>query len=196
MQRRLLAATIAQFIIGFGVTLVVQSQFGVDPWTVFMQGASSAIHLSLGRTSQAVSLVLIALSYLLGGEVPGWGTLLNTILVGSSIDAFLPLIPAPAALAPRVAFLLAGVCLMAFGIATYVRTDLGKGPMEGWAFTVGKLLRLGIGRAKFIADLLAMLTGLLLGGKVGWGTLVSVAALGPLLRFFLRRPVDRALPQA
>lgn len=196
MQRRLLCATIAQFIIGFGVTLVVKARLGVDPWTVFMQGMSGVTHLSLGQMSQAFTLVLLAVNYLLGGEIPGWGTLLNTLLVGGSIDLFLPLIPAPAGLAARGAFLAAGVVLMAFGIATYVRTGLGKGPMEGWAFTVGRLFRLGIGRAKFATDLLAMLLGWLLGGQVGVGTLVSVAALGPLLRVFLRQPVDKAQPQA
>jgi uncharacterized membrane protein YczE len=185
LKRRLAVATFAQVFIGLGVALVVRAGLGVDPWTSFTQGASHLTQLSIGRTSQLITCVLLIVNYFLGGEIPGWGTLLNGILVGQFIDVFLPLVQAPGALFLRWVFLFGGILSMALGISAYISTNLGKGPTEGWAFTISKLLRLNIGSAKMIADALALLIGVLLGGKIGVGTLIAALTLGPLLRLFL-----------
>lgn len=185
LKRRLAVAAIAQVFIGLGVALIVRAGLGVDPWSSFMQGATRLTHLTMGRTSQLTTLVLLAVNYFFGGEIPGWGTLLNGVLVGQFIDVFLPLVRTPDALLLQWAFLLAGVFSMALGVSAYVATNLGKGPMEGWAYTVSRLLRLGIGPAKMLTDVLALLIGVLLGGKIGIGTLVAAVALGPLMKLFL-----------
>ncbi len=192
MKGRVAVAVVSQFVIGLGVAMIVNAKLGVDPWTVFMQGWHNITGLSLGRISQLTTALLMTANYFLGGEVPGLGTLLNVVLVGASIDLFIPLVAvADGAIWLRWMLLLAGIILTAGGIAAYIRTDLGKGPLDGWAFTVGKLLGAGIGTARIATDTLSVLIGFMLKGQVGIGTLIAATATGPLLRWFLAFKLNR-----
>lgn len=186
MKRAVTVVIVSQPVIGLGVAMIVNAKLGVDPWTVFMQGCQNVTGLSLGRISQLTTAVLVIVNYLLGGEVPGLGTLFNVILVGWSIDFFMPLVAVRGgSLAFRLALLLGGIVLMAGGIAAYARANMGRGPLDGWAFTVGKLLKMDIGSARVATDFLSVCVGFLLKGEVGIGTLIAAVLTGPLLRFFL-----------
>lgn len=186
MKRAVAVVLASQPVIGLGVAMIVNAKLGVDPWTVFMQGCHNVTGLSLGRISQLTTAVLVAVNYVLGGEVPGLGTLLNVALVGWFIDIFMPLVAIRnGSLVLRFALLLVGIVLMAGGIAAYARADLGRGPLDGWAFTISKLLKTDVGSARIVTDFISVSVGFLLKGEVGIGTLVAAALTGPLLRFFL-----------
>lgn len=183
--RRFAIAVLAQPVLGFGVALQVTTGLGVDPWTLFVQGLGKVLHLSLGQASQLATGGLLVVNYLLGREIPGWGTALSIVLPGLAIDLLLPLLPAPVGWPLRVAVFLIGAVFVALGIAAYVRADLGRGPVEGWVFSIAHRLRLDVGRAKMASDAGFLAVGFLLGGQVGIGTALAALVLGPLLKFFL-----------
>ena len=72
-------------IFGFGDALVVQSNLGNAPWTVFAQGLSLKSGLTLGWatffTGCFVLLIWIPLR-----ERPGFGTLTNIVIISAAIQ--------------------------------------------------------------------------------------------------------------
>ena len=74
-----------------------------------------------------------------------------------------------------------GIILIGAGTAIYVGADLGVGPRDG--IMVGlESLGLKIGLARNIIELLAFLIGWLLGGLVGYVTILFVIGIGPVVQ--------------
>jgi uncharacterized membrane protein YczE len=116
---------------------------------------------------------------------PGIGTVANIIVISIAVDVFLALVDPPEAMVARIALMLGGVVLNGVATAAYIGVRLGPGPRDGlmtgivtrtgWSI---RLVRTGI-------ELAVLLTGWLLGGTVGAGTVVYALAIGPLTQAFL-----------
>ena len=81
----------------------------------------------------------------------------------------------------RVLVQLAGIVVIATGVALTIDAELGVAPYD--VVTTGMHQRLGIsiGLAAVLLPIVFLGAGLALGGRVGLGTLFDVALIGPLL---------------
>ena len=72
------------------------------------------------------------------------------------------------------------------GVGIYIGSGLGPGPRDGFMTGIAKrgpsvrATRIGI-------DFTAFLTGVLLGGSYGYGTIFMVIVVGPIVQFSLKR---------
>ncbi len=164
---------------------MVQADMGLSPWEVFHQGISRLTGIPLGTVSILVGIPILAAWWPLG-ERPGVGTVLNILLIGTATNVGIAVIPAPDALALRVAMMLGGVLTIAVGSGLYLASDLGPGPRDG--LMTGLHLRFGwsIRRARTAIELSVLLLGWLMGGTVGLGTVVFALGIGPLVQLALR----------
>jgi uncharacterized membrane protein YczE len=115
---------------------------------------------------------------------PGFGTVSNVIVVGAVIDLCLATIPAPHGLALRVFVLLAGVGLNGVATGAYIGAGLGPGPRDGVMTGLaarGHSIRV----VRTAIELTVLVSGWLLGGTVGVGTVVYALAIGPLAHIFI-----------
>jgi uncharacterized membrane protein YczE len=149
--------------------------------------------------SIVVGLAILLLWIPLGQRV-GVGTLLNAVLVGLSIDAFLPIVPSPGAAVGRWSLLAAGMLLMAIGSGLYLGVGLGAGPRDGLMMGL-KARGVNVAVARTGIEVSALAVGWLLGGRVGIGTVVAALGIGPLVHWalprFAPRPTGaRAVPAA
>jgi uncharacterized membrane protein YczE len=173
----------SQLLIGlilYGATaaMLVLADLGLDPWDVLHQGLSRTFGLGIGTWAIILSLVVLVAWWPLRLR-PGVGTVANTILVGVVIDLTLSLAHPPHALGARVALLAGGV--IGNGIATglYVGAGLGPGPRDGLSIGIaGRGHSLRVVRTAIEATVLV--TGVLLGGTVGIGTVLYALMIGPI----------------
>ncbi|HEX8205482.1 MAG TPA: hypothetical protein VF587_05430, partial [Solirubrobacteraceae bacterium] len=128
--RRLASLLFGLFAFGAGEAMLVASELGNSPWTVFAEGLEKQTPLSVGAATIVTSFVLLLLWIPLR-QRPGLGTILNAVVVGLSIDATLLLLPDDAALVPRIAEVVVGIGLVALGSAFYLGAALGPGPRDG-----------------------------------------------------------------
>jgi uncharacterized membrane protein YczE len=104
-----------------------------------------------------------------------------------AVDATLAVVPAPSALLLRVGLLVAGVLLNAVATAAYIGVHLGPGPRDG--LMTGLVRRTG-GSVRLVRtsiEVAVVVTGWLLGGTLGVGTVVYAVAIGPLVQILLPR---------
>jgi uncharacterized membrane protein YczE len=117
---------------------------------------------------------------------PGIGTIANAILIGIAIDVMLPLLPGPDGLASRYAFVAAGIALVGIGSGLYLTANLGPGPrdglMTGIHFRTGMSLRL----IRTMLEGGALISGWILGGRVGLGTVAFALLVGPTVQAAVR----------
>lgn len=176
---RLLQLVIGLWLFGSGEALLVHAGLGNSPWTVLAEGVSRQTPLPIGTATIAISAAVLACWIPLRQPL-GLGTVLNAILVGVAIDVVLEWLPdRVGALWSELAFVAAGIALVAVGSGLYLTTRLGPGPrdglMTGLHRRTGRSLRL----VRTMIEASALGVGFALGGTVGVGTLTFALLIGP-----------------
>jgi uncharacterized membrane protein YczE len=168
------------------MALLVRSSLGVMPWDVLHQGIARRLGWSLGTVTIAVG-VLVLVCWIPLRQRPGLGTVSNVVVIGVAVDGTLAVLPAPSALAARIGFVVAGVLLNAVATAAYIGVHLGPGPRDG--LMTGLVARTGgsVRLVRTAIEAAVVLTGWLLGGTLGLGTVVYALAIGPLTHVLMPR---------
>ena len=183
-------------ICGVGIALMVRAGLGLAPWDVLHQGISNHTGIPIGTVGILVGLVVL-IAWLPLRERYGLGTLINVVLIGSTIDVVLPRLPAHPGAPEQWAFLLVGAFLLGPGGGLYIGVGLGAGPRDG---IMTSLAAKGhtLWKVRAVMELSALAAGWLLGGRVGIGTIVFALSIGPNVHFFLSRwtlePISRIHP--
>lgn len=181
--RRLSQLYVGLALYGFSDALLLLGGLGVDPWDVFHQGLSRKIGLAVGTWVIIVGACVLVLWIPLR-QRPGLGTLSNVVVIGLVINLTLASIPAPHALALRVAAMLGGVFLNGIATGAYIGAGLGPGPRDG-VMTGFAARGHSIRVVRTAIELTVLAAGWLLGGTVGVGTVVYALGIGPLAHIFI-----------
>lgn len=207
--RRELAVRVVLLLAGLcvahlGVTLFLQSDLGSDPFNVFVQGLFRGIPwpafaaMTHGRTHLLVSLVILLVLLAVDRSYVGIGTVLCMALGGPIIDVYTlwlsPVIHGGLPLPLRLALLVAGCVILAFGMTIVIRSRAGTGPNDLVAVVLSDKLQKPFGPVRIGVDLTFALVGLVLGGVVGLGTVICAFLVGPAAQLFF--PISQRLCEA
>lgn len=200
LPERLLRLLIGLWLYGVAIALMIEGAVGASPWDVFHLGVSRHVPLSFGMV-MILTAVGVLLAWVPLRQMPGLGTVANTLLLGPFADINLALLATPDSLLVRCGYMLGGVAICAFATALYVGAQLGPGPRDGLMTGLARRTGWSIRRVRTSIEVTVLVIGVLLGGTVGVGTVVFALGVGPATQFFLRylvvrldAPTLRALP--
>ncbi len=120
-------------------------------------------------------------------EVPGFGTIANSVLVGLAANAALAALTEPAHLWERVLLMVGGVLLNALATALYIGSQFGPGPRDGLMTGLHRRTGVSIRLVRTCLEVSVVLVGFVLGGTFGIGTVLYALAIGPLVQVMLPR---------
>lgn len=166
------------FFFGLGEAIIIGSGSGVSPWTVLAQGISTKTDLSVGTTTFLISITIL-IFWLPLKQVPGIGTILNAIIIASTIDLTLPYLPQPKDTYLKLLQACMGIFVVGLGSGIYLISNLGPGPRDGLMIGLQKQTGTSIPLIRTILELSAVISGWFLGGVVGIGTVLFVFGIGP-----------------
>ncbi len=181
---RLVQLNLGLWTFGLGAALMVRAHLGLDPWNVFHQGLSDLTGLSIGVIS-IFSGVVVMLLWVPLRLKPGLGTLLNILMIGLSLDAFMAVIPDLNGWPLRIGALMLGVVLTGLGSAAYIGAGMGTGPRDGLMMGLNQKFGWSIRVSRLLVEIIVLASGWMLGGVVGVGTVAFALCIGPLVQFFL-----------
>ena len=164
-------------IFGLGDALVVQSNLGNAPWTVFAQGLSLKTGLSLGWAT-FVTGCFVLLIWIPLRERPGFGTLSNIVIISAAIQFGVSVFPLQDTLIGGLASALIGIALVGLGSALYITCGLGPGPRDGAMTGIHQRTGVRVGRVRMGIEVTVLIVGALLGGKIGLGTALFALLIG------------------
>ncbi|WP_322408906.1 hypothetical protein [Microbacterium invictum] len=185
MTDRAIRLLLGLVLYGAGCALTIEAGLGVDPWTVFAEGLSRQSGIGIGWVTNLVGVGVLLLWIPLR-QRPGIGTVANILLVGTSMQIALWIMPpAPNHLGVQAALLIVGILVVAVGCGLYIGARFGPGPRDG--LMTGMHARFGwpIWACRGGVELSVLLIGWVLGGTVGVGTLVFAVTIGPLVHITL-----------
>jgi len=174
------------WLFGTGEGLLVASELGNSPWTVLAEGVSVQAPLSVGIATIAISFAVLAL-WLPLRQRPGLGTVLNAVLVGVALDVTLGVVPDALPLGVRTLEVPAAIVLVAVGSGLYIGSGLGPGPRDGLMTGLHRVTGRSVGLIRTLIEIAVLVSGALLGGTFGPGTVAFAVLIGPAVALALRR---------
>ena len=193
LPRRVTQLMIGLVLYGLSMAMMIRGALGLDPWDVFHSGLTSRLPLTFG-TVVIITGAVVLLAWIPLRQQPGLGTVANVVVVGLASDLGLALLPAPGALALRIALLVGGIAVNGLATALYIGAQLGPGPRDGLMTGIARRFGWSIRVVRTLIELTALGIGFLLGGAVGIGTIAYALAIGPLAQLLLPRFIV-ALPE-
>jgi uncharacterized membrane protein YczE len=166
------------FLFGLGDAIIIGSGAGVSPWTVLAQGISYSTNWTIGFSTFIVSLSVLIL-WLPLRQKPGIGTILNVFIIAGTIDLTLPYLPSPNEYPNQVLQAAIGIMTIGLGSGFYLTANLGPGPRDGLMVGLQRITDLPIITVRTALELMVVITGWLMGGLAGLGTIMFVFGIGP-----------------
>ena len=185
LTRRLVQLYAGLALYGASSALLVESGLGLEPWNVLHQGLAELTGLTIGVVSIVVGAAVLLLWIPLR-QRPGLGTVSNVFVVGLAMDGTLALVPDSHQPAVRVALLVAGIVLNGAATGLYISAAFGPGPRDGLMTGLHRRTGRSIRLMRTAIEVAVVVTGFLLGGTIGVGTLLYAVSIGPLAQVFLR----------
>lgn len=176
---------------GTGIALFFKAHLGNAPWDVLHGGLARRTGLPVGVIINVLGLVILMLWIPLKQRI-GLGTVLNALTIGVVVDAVGDRMHDAHAPWLQFAMTVAGTLTIAAGSGLYIGSRLGAGPRDGLMLGVARL-GLSVQVARTIVEVLVLAIGLVLGGRVGVGTVVFLVLIGPAVQFLLPRMAMRAI---
>lgn len=194
LRRRLVQLIVGLVLFGLGIAMMLQSRLGLPPWDVLHQGLTEQFGLTVGIWSIIISFVVLLL-WLPLRERYGLGTILNAIIIGVVIDVGALVIPETPNVWLDALLLTGGIVLIGLASGMYIGANLGPGPRDGLMTAIARR-GLSIRLTRWGLEIVVLITGILLGGTFGVGTIAFALFIGPIVQFFLPRwSIDTGRPE-
>lgn len=184
LSRRLSQLALGLVLYGVTLAMLIRATLGNASWDVLHQGMALHLPMSIGTAIIVMSLVVLLLWIPLR-EVPGLGTITNSVGVGLVADAALSVLAAPDVLWERVLLMVGGVVLNAAATGLYIGSQFGSGPRDGLMTGLHRRTGVSIRVVRTSLEVVVVVVGWTLGGVVGIGTILYTLAIGPLVQLFL-----------
>lgn len=184
MILRLSQLIIGLVLFGVGCAVMVDAGIGLDPWTVFAEGVSKNTGIGIGWVV-SITGFLVLLLWIPLRQRPGVGTVANILVVGAAMQFSLPLLGTPDHWLARVVMFLAGTALVGVASGIYIGARLGPGPRDGLMTGIHQRWGWPIWAGRLGVEATVLVTGWLLGGTVGLGTVLFAVLIGPIVHVSL-----------
>jgi len=181
---KIIRLMVGYFLYGVGIVMSVNAGLGLSPWGVFSQGMSVQLGMTLGTAVMASGAVILIFDILLGERI-GWGTVGNVYFIGTFIDlidasGFIPVFDS---IFLRLLQVILSLAVVSMATYLYLSAQMGSGPRDGLMVALTKRTGKPVGLIRTIIETAALIAGYLMGGIVGWGTLIMSLGIGPCIQF-------------
>lgn len=170
-------------IAAYGITLALYAGFGGATLAVLWQGISETFHISVGVASFVVTIVMILFAVIYDRSQIHIGTILYQVVYSACVDLFADCHIYSRYIWINFFIMLLGVVLFAVGTGLYASASLGRGSYEAVTFALAEKNNWQVKTVRMVLDVIMVVLGVLLGGKFGACTIVTVVISGPVIQF-------------
>lgn len=178
-SKRFIRLSFGLFLYALGIVMTINANIGYAPWDVFHVGLANSVGLSIGVASILTGVVIVLISWLLGEKL-GLGTILNMLLIGVFLDIIMALkvIPKLDHVILGTFMMIGGLFVIALASYFYIGAAFGAGPRDSLMVALTRKTGLSVGICRGSIELMAVVIGWRMGGKLGLGTILSALAIG------------------
>jgi len=181
---------IAIVLVGVGLGMMIDANFGVAPVDAFFTAVSRSSGLSVGVVLAMLSVLMVLMAWALGAR-PALGTLVSFLGIGLFVDitryASAGIGVPEWSLIALIAWWTMGLLIFCVGVAGIFSADRGVSPYDLVTRAVSERTGRSLGIARLIVDAIVLMGAIVLGGSWGAGTVVILVAVPVTLNVLLPR---------
>jgi len=178
------------FIVQLGVGLFIQSNVGLDSYTILMEGIGSLINITVGQANILIMTGIFIGMLCFTREYIKLGTFLATFITGIFLDfinSFLSNLGIDTMpYGARLLVLFLSCSIIAIGFAILNAPKLSVSPLDQLPLIIVDKTKFNYGQVRILQDIIYITTGFLLGGTLGLGTVISLILIGPFIQITLK----------
>lgn len=180
---KLIIIVVGSVIAAYGITLALYAGFGGATLAVLWQGISKTFHVSIGMVSMMVAIVMIVFAFFYDRSQIHIGTILYQIVYSLCVDLFVNAHVYSTHIWVNALIMLLGIVIFAIGTGFYAAASLGRGSYEALTFSLAEKNNWQVKIVRMVLDVVMVVTGVMLGGKFGICTIVTILISGPVIQF-------------
>lgn len=186
---KLIKFFVGLMIIQLAVAAFLQIGIGSDSFTVFMQGLSKVLHISVGAANLLLTFVLLGTVFWLDRSQFKIGMVLAVAFAGMILDGMTKLValflPANPPMPVAVLEFAAACAVVSVGFPLLQSAGIGVAPNDALYLAISKKTGKSYGLIRVSVDAVYLLLGFFCGGVIGIGTVICVVAIGPMMQFVM-----------
>ena len=182
--RRIAQLVVGLVLYGIGLALMVRAGIGLAPWDVLSQGISLRTGIPFGLVTNILGAIVLLLWIPIRVRV-GPGTVANVLLLGTSAQLGLDVIPQQTVPGIQALVFAGGLAVVAVATGLYIGARLGPGPRDGLMTGLHRRTGRPIWMVRTSLELVVLIAGVLLGGQFGIGTIAFALLIGPMVNVTL-----------
>lgn len=180
--RELFIYIISCIIFSLGATSFILSDLGTDPLDVFCLGVQMHTGWLIGTIQCAFALVCLGIWSFLNKKIPPFSTFITFFLCGYMIDFFRYYLASYVSDISGIILMLIGTILCVQGSAGIIISGYGIRAMDLIALSLQDLTKKPFWIYKGIAEAGLLISGWILGGPVGIGTIIFLLVVGWMIQ--------------
>lgn len=183
LLKKLGIIVVGSVIAAYGITLAMYAGFGGATLAVLWQGLSKTFSMSIGMASFVVAAAMVLFVLFYDRRQIHIGTVLYQIVYSTCVDLFANCHVYSETMWINFLIMMLGVVVFAVGTGLYAAASLGRGSYEALTFALAEKNNWQVKIVRMVLDILMVIAGVLLGGKFGACTIVTVMISGPIIQF-------------
>ncbi|HIR14349.1 MAG TPA: hypothetical protein IAB31_10565 [Candidatus Choladousia intestinavium] len=163
-----------------GVSLCLKSTMGIDAWNASIAGLAILTPLSLGQWTMIVHFSFWLLSTWIDKQIRAQ-SIFPVLYKGIVLDAVNPIIDEWVAAEGYFSLLIVfiiGYLILSLSTGLYLAADYPRMPVDGLMFSLGKLLKGNIKKARLMIELTGFTVMIIVHGTFGIGTIIITLTCG------------------
>lgn len=177
-----LTVIIGSIISAYGITLAIGAGFGGATLAILWQGLTNVTGMTIGTSSLVVAVAMIIFAFFYDRKQINVGTILYQFIYSFFVDVFTKIQHYTEIKAVNFILMLVGIVIFSFGTGLYSAADFGRGSYEAVTFSLAEKNKWKVKTVRMILDVLMVVAGVLLGGKIGICTIATVLLSGPIIQ--------------
>ena len=183
LLKKLGIIVVGSVIAAYGITLAMYAGFGGATLAVLWQGLSKTFPMTIGMASFVVAAAMVLFVLFYDRRQIHIGTVLYQIVYITCVDLFANCHVYSETMWINFLIMMLGVVVFAVGTGLYAAASLGRGSYEALTFALADKNNWQVRLVRMVLDILMVVAGVLLGGKFGACTIVTVIISGPIIQF-------------
>lgn len=197
---RITAGKLLRFFGGLAVIQLAVASFlrigiGSDSFTVFMQGLSKVLSVSVGTANFMLTLLLLLVVFWLDRSQFRIGMVLAVLFAGLFLDGMSVLVDKILPVSPSVPMVILEFALtcvvVSLGFPLLKSAGLGVAPNDALYLAISNRTGKPYGLVRVLVDGVYLVLGFFCGGVIGVGTVVCVIAIGPMMQFVMNHIIKQ-----
>ncbi|MBD1371827.1 membrane protein [Hazenella sp. IB182357] len=170
----------------FGISLIIRSQLGTDPWDALFVGLAHNVGFTVGTWLVFISVLILFLNAYLTQKKLNFVSFFSVFLLGLLTDLWLSVLRFDLhQIEYQMIFYWIGLFFLAVGVATYIQGEFAMTPLDELMYGLADRFNLSLMMSKTLTEIVALVLAFLVQGPIGIGTVIFAFCFGPLIQFLI-----------